>query len=395
MKILVVAPYFAPYSLVGAQRINSFVNYASSNGHEVTVVSYSLQYLETFGKDALKAKIPNSVRIVRVDVGHIPKSVTKRNRMFQTAFKENIESILNCEVFDVCIVTVGPFFTLDVVRSVMAGRNVPFYVDYRDLISMGHPGGFIERVKSLRSAMNMDITNKRCIDAASGVITVSETCKEILVRKNKTSVEHVFVVYNGYDESQLENISDVEWTPKTKYAVGYFGKFMYYEERLGVLILKAISKLKQEGFDIALYHMGPPVTGIDEVLGRNGIASENYVHMGSKPYAAGIGYLRKMDCCAIEWNSLFGLGTKVFDYIYVNKPIVGCMEKKTELGQFLSGFKNTVVSTSEREIYEFIKYIITSRVANLGRDTDPQMYSRRKQNERMEQIIMRGGVKNE
>lgn len=393
MKILVVAPYFAPYSLVGAQRINSFVSYFVSRGHEVTVVSYSLQHLETFGKDALKAEVPASVRIVRVNVDCNSKSVTKRNKIFQTAFKEKLELLLSRDVFNTCLVTVGPFFTLNVVTSVMMRYNVPFYVDYRDLISMGQSGGFIERVKSFRSAMDMYITNKKCIYAATGIITVSETCKKILVKKNKAAAERIYVAYNGFDESQLENIPRVEWMPKTKYAVGYFGKFMYYEERLGIHILKAISKLQQEGFDIAFYHIGPPVAGIDEILSINSIELMSYIHMGSKTYATGIGYLKKMDCCAIEWNSLFGLGTKVFDYIYVNKPIVGCMENKTELGQFLGGFENTVVSTSECELYDFIKKIITGRVTKLGSNINPQMYSRKKQNERIEQILMRG-VKN-
>ena len=46
MKILIVSPYFAPSSLVGAQRMTSLARYLADHGHEVHVVSLTADTME-------------------------------------------------------------------------------------------------------------------------------------------------------------------------------------------------------------------------------------------------------------------------------------------------------------------------------------------------------------
>lgn len=387
MKLLIVSPYFAPYSLVGAQRMNSFVRYMAEKGHDITVVAFSVEHLRTVAPAALNADIPELVKVERVDVKTNIKSVSGRNSYYESAFLKALDSVLKEESYDLCLVSVGPFFTLNAVRTVMKRYDIPYFIDYRDLISMGQCKGLVRRIKSVRASVNNYVNNKRAIRDCKGVITISEECKNILRRKYAGHSDCFHVVYNGFDEKQLLNMPSVTWKPEVGFSVGYFGKFMYYQKDLGIAILRALSELREMGVEARLYHIGPEIAGIEKILHDREIDQNCYVNLGSKPYAEGVAYLHKMNCCAIEWNSSFGLGTKVFDYIYANKPIIGCMNSDTELGRFLKQFRNAIVTTSVDDIKNFVLRIINEKEKSLDNDTDPMLYSREKQNEKYENIL--------
>lgn len=397
MKILLVSPFFAPYSLVGAHRINSLADFLIKRKHDVTVLAFSTDYYRAIRQDTVKAEIPQGVRVVRFDVNPNIVKVSARNKSFSNAFYRCTDNLLKQAQFDIALASLGPFFTLKMFPLLSKKYHLPYVLDYRDLNSLEA----LKKTTSISKQMKAAVMklhdyhiDRKAINSAEAVVTVTEYGKQKLTNGFRISNEKVHVVLNGFDDRQLNCLPIIEWTPDASISIGYFGKFMYYDFQLGANILKAITNLRKKGLSVKLYHIGPENPNIPRIINAEGIDIESYEYLGSKSYSEGIAYLKKMICCAIEWNNSYGYGTKVFDYIYVNKPIIASVVKTTELASFLSQFKNAFVSESVSDIENAIVQISKNCFSLLDDNEDMLTYSRTNQNMMFEQLLERYSKKN-
>ncbi len=100
MKILIVAPSFAPYSGVGSVRMTSLAKHLIKLNNQVTVVKNSS---ELWPKDSLKSTIPVGVKTIDVYAdGSFQACVT--------AYKNSIEELIETETFDISIYSCNPYY---------------------------------------------------------------------------------------------------------------------------------------------------------------------------------------------------------------------------------------------------------------------------------------------
>ena len=392
MKILVISPFFAPYALVGARRINSLAAYLINKEHNVTVITLSTDYYHALKQDSVAVEIPAGVKVIRFDVPANLHGVFRRNRTYARLFYACADRLLEKEQFDIALLSLGPFFPLQKMPQLCKKYKLPYILDYRDLNSLerlrqGIPLGKV--VKSVAMKPYQYWIDKKAMNAAAAIITVTKEGKRRIEKKLLVSAKKVHVVFNGFD-SQLSNRAiNLQWNPDARLAIGYFGKFMYYDAELGFNLLKAVSNLREKGIDAKFYHIGPETPNITQRLAAIGVDVDCYVPIGYKQYSEGIAYLKKMDCCAIEWNNVYGYGTKIFDYISVNKPVLASTKRSTELASFLKGFKNAFVCETAEELENSLLKIFCDRITMLDEAKDMSEYSRMNQNAVFEQLLKR------
>lgn len=391
MNILLISPFFAPYGLVGAQRINSLANYLINKKHEVTVIALAIDYYMSLGCDGLNSTIPEGVSVVRFDVELNVTKVYARNKNYAKAFYECANELLSKRKFDIAIISLGPFFTLRSIPNLCKEYNLPYLLDYRDLNSLEplKSTSYFKRLKEAAMKINEYRIDKKAILSAKAVITVTSDGKRKIEKGFGVHEDKVYAVLNGFDDCQLKCLPKIEWEKDTEISIGYFGKFMYYDIELGTNILNAISNLRKKGVYAKLYHIGPRTFNIYKILKDKNIDLESYVYLGSKSYLEGMAYLEKMECCALEWKNPYGYGTKVFDYIYLNKPIIASINKSTELANFLTKFKNAFISETTKGLESAMLQMVDKNLVTLDDDINLWDFSRTKQNIKFEKIIER------
>ena len=114
MKLLIVSPYYAPYSRVGSVRMVSLSRYLAKKGHSVTVFALDEKSLkEEAGSECLNSPVPENVTAVRFSViNGKGLHYIKRERIRAEEFRRQLEAYLQTNTFDLMLVSCGPFYTI-------------------------------------------------------------------------------------------------------------------------------------------------------------------------------------------------------------------------------------------------------------------------------------------
>ena len=75
--------------------------------------------------------------------------------------------------------------------------------------------------------------------------------------------------------------------------------------------------------------------------------------------------LAKLDVLVIVYQHSVGLGTKVYDYIALNKPIIYVGLVPSELSCFISQFENMFLCRDKQGVLDALKVIHDNRVIKL------------------------------
>lgn len=391
MKVLILGPY-APHGQVGAQRIISFSRYLIEKQHEVSVLCLSNNTLKKIDKNGLTATVPKGVKIIPYDITTNCKSLMKKNFINGRECKKALINALNQEQYDVIFVSAGPFYTFNAIKEATR-RKIPYIVDYRDL-HLSSPdkrkrNGLTNKIKFTLSYPARFFQEYICLKNAHKVTVVSPEMKDNICDFFKVDKEKVHIIYNGYDDYVLKNITK-ETVLKKQFCIGYFGKLMYYDKQFTIMLFNAIEKLNNEGYKIKLLHIGPKNEDIDNYLHTNNMNNLRwYECVGQKEYTEGIRILSSCNAFYLEYAMPEGPGTKVFDYIYLNKPIIGVLRPNISLEKLLKKFENSFVCYNESQIENAILKIINNKIKNLTNNSKNTIveYSRSVQNDKLERLL--------
>ena len=387
MKILLIGPY-APHGQVGAIRVLSLSRFLVNAGHDVSVLCLSEKSVKKMDAKGLTATIPENVKLYTYDITTNCNSTVKKTAINAKEFRAVLRKLLLKERFDSAIVSVGPFYTLNALDELQRTK-IPYILDYRDLnISSADKRkrkGVINKLKMILSFPGMFSREKKGLKNADYVTVVSEEMKNNLVDYFHVEKEKVFVAYNGFDDYLLSEFSNAQ-SDNEYFTIGYFGKLMYYNKDLTVKLFEAIDKLNSSNNTVKFLHIGPENPAINSYFTESGLNKTGwYSCTGQMDYAEGVQRLSNCDVCALEYAYYEGPGTKVFDYIYLNKPIIGVTKPGIPLEKLLKRFDNGFVCHDTNEVMKAIQEIRQRKIKCLIEDEQPEAviygYSRSKQNE--------------
>ena len=382
IDILIISPAYPPFSGVGAIRMNSLSQMLRDNNFRVTIVRNNPK---SWPEYMLKGLIPYNIEIIDVDI--------KSQDSFYICmkkYKNALSSLLELRKFDLAIFSGGPFYTFTAATYVKIKHNLKYIVEFRDLWVYNY------RKSSKRSILNtikliifkilaIYIEYKTIVNATNIILSCKGDLE--LMRQFYRKHEHkMSVIYNGINESF--KMKDEKITiNKKKNVIAIFGKFSYYAPELAGKFLNSVNRLNQEGFNIQILHIGEMEEYIINFINNSQLHNINYNNTGFMNYDEGIELLNSANIFLLIENHPHGLGTKVYDYIRLNKPIIGIIKDGDELVEFISNFSNSFVCTNENQICNSIKNIIVNRIGILDKNIDIQKYSRIKQNIKYMELI--------
>lgn len=388
MKILIVSPYFAPSSLVGAQRMTSLAKYLADQGHEIHVVSLTAETMERTTDASCHSAPPGNVIVHPFDLPVEKANVFTNESQRVMAFMKVLEKLLREETFDGILMTLGPFFPLHTLQKFAKEYHLPYILDFRDL-------GSVERIKRdtavnyIRTSLTELYTHRLERSAVKDAAYITVVCPgdvERMQKAYKIPDEKICCIFNGYDEERLKGVELLK--PKgTTFKIGVFGKFMIYNPEKGPLILKAVDRLRKEGIDAQIIHVGVGREDVLDTVKELGVDPACYVGMGIRDYREGVQIMSGCNMFAMDYVHPTGLGTKIFDYIHLNKPVLVVAPKDIHFSEFISKFENCFCVDTEEEVYSAFRTVIDGKLEKLDDTVDVDAYSRRHQNKRFAELL--------
>ena len=362
MNILIVSLAYAPYSGVGAARMTSLSEYLIKKNNKVTVLCYDSI---VFGEAEQKRVIPEGV--VRVCVKK------KENRLTNNKYlKRTLDNLIGCQHFDVCISSIGPCETMFFIDKVCKKHNLPFLIDYRDpwIFERNEmlPKGILKYKVWIYDHI-CQFVEKRVIRNAVRIVSVTKQCQDDLIKRYEIDKSKFVVIYNGYEKVPLFNTDKNE----VGYTIGIAGKFSSYNSVAANMFMEVCAEIEEKE-PITLLHIGA----------RERIYEEKYMNIyhgvGERSYIDAMNELAKADALLISYAHTSGLGTKVFDYIALNKPILYVGVVPSELATFVGQFENSYICADKESMRKSIVRLLSEKPYYLTK-TNREVYSREKQNE--------------
>lgn len=379
-KIAIVSYYYPPFSLIGAKRITYLTRYLQKNDVQTIVIKADNIY---YGENIDTALEDTKSSIIDVNIDD-QRSILPERVKWYYAFKEQLDALLTKQKVDCVYFTGGPFFYFSLGEYIKKKYGVPYVLDFRDPWYVGHHN------KNKKYNLIYKILENKAVTSADLIINVTESAAKLQKQYySSVSKEKFKVIHNGYDDAILSTIdlsSNKKMLEEGTFNIGIWGKFGYYNTHHVDIVLDGISKLKNE-MNIKLYHIGEK-----EEYFMNQVRSKEldpYVcFLGHMNYKEGIELLNGMDCLLLNHRSPYMVGTKIYDYIYLNKPIVAFAKKEDEISKLLNNFQNSFTIENKEEFISSLKTIDTDHLEVLDINFNKHQYSREYQMQKLFGYLM-------
>lgn len=382
MKILIVSSFFPPQNSIASLRPYSWAKYWSKMGHDVTVLtapkaiqaSDSTADCSGFRVHYIKAPLlaPVSIQsnerpIVVTSKGAKAPLMRRCARAIQKFFSDRYGIFYSCRFpdlmdlwalkakrwaetqhWDLVVSTGGPYSVHRVGLHIKhLHPDTKWIVDWRDLWSQNHffPGFWLfrayERTLERRFHRHADL-----------VTTVSKPLAEAL--KN-VGAKNVGTVFNGFDPDDYATLpEECAFNSDGIFRILYSGT-IYAEKQNPTLLFKAIAALDAEGsinpLKLRVVFAGP-FSDICNLAKHYGVA--DYVeYAGFLPRRLALRMQRDTDMLlflGLKNHDNKGILTgKLFEYLYVNKPIIALdVGKDSEIGAMLEQVGSNIIETKEQ-----------------------------------------------
>ncbi len=225
-----------------------------------------------------------------------------------------------------------------VAQKVARRFGIPWIADFRDPWTVG--AGYQE--PAWRRPFDKSI-ERSIMEDASRVIVVSKFIKSLFDKEYPQHAHKVKVIYNGYDEDDFANLSSEP--DKDRFIITYAGSF-YGGKRDPRGLLAAIANLKEKGrIDsgrFSLQILGHPEDFLTNEVEKLGI-TDLVESPGLLPYSQCLDLVSK---CSVALLVTFGdalskgeMTTKFFEYLALNKPMLGLVPDDFELATVMNQYQ--------------------------------------------------------
>lgn len=385
MNVLIISPYYPPFADVSVVRMASLSRYLTDKGISVTVVKNNFCNIDS---SRLKTSAPKNVMTIDVDVTNNGRFMKKffYNRK---SYLRTLKMILSHNSYDVVIITVGPFYTLSLCRLIKKKYNIKCIIDFRDLWIAGtHGGKDLITPKMLLSKLILFPIERTAIKFADLVVTVTKGWRKDLMEFYPKHKDKMEIVYNGFDDLLLKGIENKE-EESNETILGVFGKLSYYSPVYSKEFFKAVKKVRNNYSNIKIMQIGIKEEVTKSIIKELSFPEVDFSSTGFCDYKDGMYLMQKSKICILVDNRKKGLGTKIYDYIYLNKPIIYIGPKGTDLADLVESFENGFVCHTSSDITKAIDYILVNKITHLYNVDKKEEFSRSKQNEKYFSLLKR------
>ncbi len=354
-KVLILAYDFPPYVSVGALRPYSWYRYLKEYGVEPIVITRQWDNKHGNALDYMEASATNETIVEDTEYGTIIRTPYKpswSNRLYLkygekrfrllrkvlTAFDEIRQFIypsgpkkelyfaakdyLKRNKADVIITSGEPFILFVFANRLSQKFQTPWIADYRDTWSQNK-----DRVKGIAKRIHSFI-EKRTLKGAASAITVSQFCVE-QIQTNVTNIPfHILI--NGYNPEVLKTVAAIP-QENDKMWIGFAGTIYNWHPWKNFLRVFSVWKQNNPESSIEIHFYGINIS--EEMISfiENETPSIKasifiYPKMLNKDLMS---VLKKCNLLLL-FNDYSILGTKIFDYMALQRQIILCYDKDAE-----------------------------------------------------------------
>ena len=247
---------------------------------------------------------------------------------------------------DVVFATGMPWSSLIVGWMIKKSTGAKLVIDFRDpWVNNPYISGKGKLLRRVEQTLE-----KKIVESADKVILNTEPLRQDFVKRYQYLPENVFVtLLNGYDDFDFSQIQ----TNKTE-CVGMdlvltHAGFLY-GARDPKPIFEAIGLIREKGVSIDMQNMKFKQIGginlnydLDNYLKRNAF-EENFQNDGQIEYRECLQRMVDSDILVIiQQDTYTQIPSKIYEYIYLNKPILTIAQKEGALGQLIEQYELGVI----------------------------------------------------
>lgn len=365
--LLVLSFYYPPFPGVGARRWGFLSRFLTERGIRVTVVTSPLS-------GCRDQETNPAVRVVPAPQGktpHVPRLPFLEEWLrWRRPFGEVLPRIIEREQPRLLAFTGGPFFSFVAATALSARFSMPYWLDFRDPWVLG------SHTQLRLTAPWMHCLERRAVAGARLVTDVTPEMADLRrAHFPHLPPERFQVLENGFDGEPPVPEPPVN-RREFPLRIGLWGKFSPYQPDHPDLLVSALAAAM--GSRAEIHHCGDAEIEkpLAEAASRAGWAGTLRFH-GFLEYEAGSALMAKMDLLAVNHRSPLMVGTKVYDAIRLNRPVLALCRPDDALARLLRSFRHAYRVADPAEIAAALGEIARSRPGCLDPDLDPSPYSRR------------------
>ena len=375
VDLLLVSFYYPPFPGVGSRRWAFLSRFFAENGYRVAVLTSPLSGRE----DATLAGHENlTVHTVPAPPRRPPRiprlPFIEEWLAWQRPFLGSLENLIANENPRLLVFTGGPFFSFTLAPGLGKRFGVPYWLDFRDAWGLG------SHTPLRLSAPLVRFLERRAV-RHSRVVTDVTPEMSVLRRAAFPNLpaERFQVLENGFDGSPAAPAHHA--LPGKVLRLGIWGKFSPYHSDHASILAAAAAQLAAE-IPVEIHHFGAAEeeTALAAAAGRCHLAHAVHFH-GYGDYEAGMAFMTGMDILVVNHRSPLLVGTKVYDAIRSNRPILAFCRPDDALARLLRPFRHAYPVATAAETTAALRDVIRLRPDCLAPDLDREPFSRRRQGE--------------
>lgn len=333
---LMVAYYFPPYANVSTVRTTKYCKYLSKFGWVPKVLTVNEKYYQD------RVLPLDSFNMGELAVSKVPYIPIPLNVVFIKLFFPIIVFLYifkNRKDIDIIYFSGSPFhpFLLTVVIDFFLKK--PTVLDFRDSWSINH-GYDGQTANSWRSKVKQWFTGKiekYAIKFSSSVIFATPVLKQEYEELYPDYKHKYETILNGYDPDDFLGIEPITVTKKTTLVLA--GQFNIYTPTAVIALMRALKNLPELHF----IYMGNEADLISK-LAKSYSVEESVSVFPYLPYEDVLRYVAGANYALLSNGLKNGMGTKIFDYLALNKAILCLVPEGSVIKQQFSGLESILIA---------------------------------------------------
>lgn len=340
-KILLVSYWYPPGVGAAAERVHSFARYLPDHGWSVHVLTAKRAGELPHDRGVTIHSVPDALAtstpaFADFDPRRKPSRIKSWLREWtfpdrfiawrRAALKIAVD-IVRREHIDLILASFPPASVVELALRLRENGGPPVVLDFRDRW-LG-PGGYEPKSERARGK-HLDL-ERRCISAATAIVTVSEAMAEAIATEQDFARERVFVIPNGYDDREPVPILRPAGAPAaTNGSITICHVGTVIPRNRPELFLESLAELHRRGslgpvmFEF-VGNLSPDYIrslGLADVIRTTGLVSREEAR---RKMARADALLLLTGAYVGRW----GYNAKVFEYIRSGRPIL-CLEERPE-----------------------------------------------------------------
>jgi hypothetical protein len=381
VDILLVSFYYPPFAGVGARRWGFLGRFLAESGYSVNVVTSPLsgqQGAAPAGDEKIFVHTVTAPSRMPLPFPRLP--FVEEWLAWGRPFRRTLERLIELRHPRLLVFTGGPFFSFILAPGLGKRFQIPYWLDFRDAWGLGSH-------LSLRfSAPLVRTLERRAVRHAR---LVTDVTPEMAALRRSVfpglPPERFQVLENGFEG--IPAVPSAPPSPDAVLRLGLWGKFSPYDPDHPFILVSAVAELIAE-HRIEIHHFGDAGEEglLAEAAAHSGLAQALHFH-GQQEYQAGLASLSAMDVMVVNHRSPLMVGTKVYDAIGINKPVLAFCRPADALARLLRPFRYAFRVATTGEAIAALREIVSRRPGCLAPGLDSEPYSRRRQGQKILPLV--------